>query len=67
VYPERGVDWGTYPSLDNHAGCLRCHDGEHADAAGEVISIDCDSCHTVLGMQEEDPEILELLGTDGTW
>jgi hypothetical protein len=65
VYPNRGVDWGTYPSLNNHAGCLRCHDGEHADESGEVISIDCDSCHTVLSTQEVDPEILETLGIDG--
>lgn len=65
IYPERGVEWGTYPSLANHAGCLRCHDGEHADDAGEVISIDCDSCHAVLATQETEPEILELLGLGG--
>jgi hypothetical protein len=66
VYPERGVDWGTYPSLAGHAGCLRCHDGEHADPSGEVITFDCDACHTVLGMQETEPEVLEVLGLGGT-
>jgi hypothetical protein len=65
IYPERGVEWGTYRSLNDHAGCLRCHDGEHADQAGEVIPFDCDACHTVLGMQETEPEILETLGLDG--
>ena len=66
VYPERGVQWGTYPSLNNHAGCLRCHDGEHADESGEVISIDCDACHTVLSMGEAEPEVLQVLGLDET-
>ena len=66
IYPERGVQWGTYPSLNNHAGCLRCHDGEHADESGEVISIDCDGCHTVLSMGEAEPEVLEILGLGGT-
>jgi hypothetical protein len=66
VYPERGVEWGSYPSYITHAGCLRCHDDEHADASGELISIDCDSCHAVVSLQEEDPEILKELGLEGT-
>ena len=64
VYPSMNIRWGTYPSHIGHInspGCFRCHDGEHADAKGETISQDCETCHTVLAMEEKDPEILKTL------
>ena len=42
-------------------GCFRCHNDEHETADGEVISMDCDTCHTILAEEEEDPEILKTL------
>ncbi|MHC4515410.1 MAG: DUF4149 domain-containing protein [Planctomycetota bacterium] len=65
VYPDMGVTWGVYPSFAAHRGCFRCHDGEHMDADGEEISMDCDNCHTTLAQRESDPEILKHLGIDG--
>jgi hypothetical protein len=62
VYPDRGVTWGTYPSLSSHTGCFRCHDGKHANAAGKVISNECKLCHTVLSENEENPAVLETFG-----
>jgi hypothetical protein len=47
-----------YTSFD---GCFRCHDDLHATEDGEVISQDCETCHTLLAMEEEEPEVLELL------
>jgi nitrate/TMAO reductase-like tetraheme cytochrome c subunit len=64
VYPSMSIRWGTYPSHLGHMsspGCFRCHDGEHADASGATISQDCDTCHTVLAMEEQDPEVLKTL------
>ena len=64
VFPKMKVDWGTYPSHLGHTtsnGCFRCHDGEHKDAAGNAISGDCDTCHSLLAMDEENPKILEDL------
>jgi hypothetical protein len=64
VYPSMNIRWGTYPSHLGHMsspGCFRCHDSEHADATGATISQDCDTCHTVLAMEEEDPEVLKTL------
>ena len=43
------------------AGCFRCHDDEHATDDGETISQDCDTCHSLLAMEEEDPAILDEL------
>ena len=29
-------------------GCLRCHNGKHESKDGEVISNDCNLCHSIL-------------------
>jgi hypothetical protein len=59
------VQWGTYPNNIGHAdfpGCFRCHDDRHKAADGRLIKQDCDACHSVLAMDEEDPKILAELG-----
>ncbi len=64
VFPAMNVGWGTYPNHIGHVdfpGCFRCHNDEHATADGEAISQDCDTCHTLLAMEEQDPEILAQL------
>ena len=64
VFPTMNIQWGTYPSHLGHQdspGCFRCHDEEHQTADGETISQDCSTCHTLLAMEEESPEILEQL------
>ncbi|MDF1579973.1 MAG: NapC/NirT family cytochrome c [Desulfuromonadales bacterium] len=64
VFPEMGVQWETYSSNIGHAnglGCFRCHNEEHEAPSGEVISMDCDTCHTILAEDEENPEILHTL------
>jgi hypothetical protein len=65
IYPEMAITWGTYPSMTNHKGCMRCHDGEHFDDDGNEISMDCENCHVMLADRERDPEILEQLGLQG--
>jgi len=67
VFPEYGVDWGTYPNQLGHTntpGCFRCHDGEHATADGEKITNDCFKCHFPSAVDEQKPEVLKLLGLD---
>ncbi|MCZ6833263.1 MAG: NapC/NirT family cytochrome c [Acidobacteria bacterium] len=64
VFPTMNVTWGTYPNHLGHTdfpGCFRCHDDEHVAEDGETISQDCSTCHILLAMEEENPEILELL------
>ena len=66
VFPEMKVTWGTYPDHIGHMtfpGCFRCHDGEHESADGRSISQDCASCHAILAWDEENPEILQTLGS----
>ena len=64
VWPAMNIRWGTYPSHLGHMaspGCFRCHDGEHVSPEGDAISQDCDTCHSVLAMEEPEPEILKTL------
>jgi len=65
VYPSMKIEWGTYPDFSGHVGCMRCHDGEHADADGEAISLECANCHTMLAEKEADPEVVRRLGFRG--
>jgi len=58
------IKWGSYPNHLGHMdspGCFRCHDGEHTDDKGETIANDCETCHSVLAMEEPNPEILKTL------
>jgi len=64
VFPEMKVNWGTYPNHighENFPGCFRCHNDEHTTDDGDVISQDCDTCHSLLALEEEEPEIVEML------
>jgi hypothetical protein len=58
------VTWNTYPNHIGHKdspGCFRCHDKKHKTADGDKISKDCDTCHTVLAEDEENPAILRQM------
>jgi hypothetical protein len=65
VFPRMNVTWNTYPNHLGHAnfefGCFRCHGGEHFTEEGEMITADCNACHIILALEEEDPEILRQL------
>jgi nitrate/TMAO reductase-like tetraheme cytochrome c subunit len=65
VFPSMNVQWGTHPNNVGHTdfpGCFRCHDDLHKSADGRVIKQDCESCHAVLAMEEENPKVLADLG-----
>ncbi len=66
VFPEMKVDWGTYVNHISHGpdfdiGCFRCHDDMHESPDGKTISADCSTCHVLLAIEEEDPNILKTL------
>jgi len=65
VFPNMELDWGYHPNNIGHEdfpGCFRCHNGNFAAKDGTAISSDCEACHQVLAMEEENPEILTQLG-----
>jgi hypothetical protein len=64
VFPAMKVTWGTYPNNLGHMnfpGCFRCHDGNHAAKDASTIPQDCNTCHTLLAMEEPNPKILQEL------
>ena len=66
VFPEMKINWGTYVNHVGHGpdfniGCFRCHDDRHKSADGRTISADCNTCHTLLAMEEANPPILKTL------
>ena len=66
VFPEMNVEWGTYVNHISHGpdfdiGCFRCHDDLHESPDGKTISADCNTCHTLLAIEEENPPILKNL------
>jgi len=65
IFPAMNVGWGTYPNNLGHMdfpGCFRCHDGSHSTSDGRTIPNDCDTCHTMLAMEEQNPKVLADLG-----
>jgi hypothetical protein len=65
VFPEMKIGWGTYPNNIGHQdsnGCFRCHDGSHTSADGRTITNDCDACHAMLAVEEQNPKVLADLG-----
>ena len=66
VFPEMKVEWGTYINHIGHGpdfdiGCFRCHDDMHETPDGRTISADCNTCHTLLAIEEQEPKILQAL------
>lgn len=67
VFPEYGVDWGTYPDNRGHQdfpGCFRCHDGKHVTTTGEQLTNNCFKCHYPAAVGDTKTELLQLLGLD---
>jgi hypothetical protein len=65
IFPHMMVSWGTYPNNIGHdqfPGCFRCHDDNHKSDSGKAIPQDCSTCHDLLAVSEENPEILKQLG-----
>lgn len=46
--PDMDASWRSFPDNTGHMytqGCFRCHDGNHVNDKGEVLSKDCNLCH----------------------
>jgi hypothetical protein len=64
VFPQMNLTWGTYPNNLGHErfpGCFRCHDDAHVSRDGRTIRQDCNICHTLLAIEEKEPDVLKQL------
>jgi len=51
IFPEMGVKWKVYHNHIGHLefnGCFRCHNDQHSTTEGDVISMDCNLCHSII-------------------
>ena len=65
VFPGMEVWWDTYPNHIGHTqsdGCQRCHTRSMRTSEREQISDDCENCHVILAEEEENPDLLSVLG-----
>jgi hypothetical protein len=68
IFPEMRVKWGSYPNNTGHQdfpGCFRCHNEDHKSKGGKTITQDCNTCHSLLAMEEQNPKVLKDLGFEG--
>ncbi|GAB4338613.1 MAG: NapC/NirT family cytochrome c [Candidatus Abyssubacteria bacterium] len=66
-FPEMNVRWDTYPDNIGHLiwrGCYRCHDGNHVSAGGQMISRECDSCHSIISQGTGEETATSLAGLE---
>ncbi len=55
-FPEMRTNWKFYPNNIGHLysnGCFRCHDGKHVDEKGNVLTKDCNACHSIIAQKFE--------------
>lgn len=65
IFPEMRVRWEAYPNNIGHMefpGCFRCHSDSHESETGELISKNCNLCHTISA--QGNPENLEIANFD---
>ena len=64
IFPGMKVNWREFPDHIGHLttpGCFRCHDGLHETESGEVLSRDCNVCHTIVAQERKTGEVLVSL------
>lgn len=57
VFNEHEIDWTTYPNNLGHIdspGCFRCHDGKHLDPDDKAVRLECNVCHAIPVVADED-------------
>lgn len=69
VFPQMNVTWGAYPNNIGHTdfpGCFRCHEDTKVNVADgkTAMTQDCNTCHQLLAMEEEQPKVLSDLGLE---
>jgi len=63
VYIEQKSDWNSHPNNVGHLyspGCFRCHDGKHLNPNQEAIRLECNLCHSVPVVANNQDFVAEL-------
>lgn len=68
VFHEQKIDWSTYPNNLGHMdapGCFRCHDGKHLNENDEAVRLECNVCHAIPVVAEEDDFVTNIEISNG--
>ena len=63
VYQEQEIDWNTHPNNVGHTnspGCFRCHDGKHLNGNDEAIRLECNLCHSIPVVAQQQDFLAEI-------
>ncbi len=63
VFTEQKIDWDTHPNNLGHKdfpGCFRCHDGNHLTGSEESIRLECNLCHAVPVVADNQSLVTEI-------
>ncbi len=63
VFHDQKVDWTTHSNNLGHIdapGCFRCHDGKHLSADNEAIRLECNLCHSIPVVADEDSFVARI-------
>jgi len=63
VYQDQEIDWNTHPNNvghNNSPGCFRCHDGKHLNQNDEAIRLECNLCHSIPVVAEQQDFLAEI-------
>jgi nitrate/TMAO reductase-like tetraheme cytochrome c subunit len=63
VFMEQKSDWTSHPNNIGHVnspGCFRCHDGQHLTEDKEAIRLECNLCHAIPVVSEENEFLTQI-------
>lgn len=63
VFIDNKVNWESHPNNVGHvntAGCFRCHDGKHLDANQQAIRLECNLCHSIPVVANEQDFVTKI-------
>jgi len=63
VYLDQKVDWDSHPNNVGHItspGCFRCHDGKHLNVEDQAIRLECNLCHSIPVVADQQDFLAEI-------
>ncbi|MEJ2448904.1 MAG: hypothetical protein P8Y37_13335 [Anaerolineales bacterium] len=63
VFPEQNSDWASHPNNIGHKnspGCFRCHDGQHFNQQQEAVRLECNLCHAIPVVSEQEDYLTKI-------
>jgi len=63
VFVDQKVSWDSHPTNVGHIdspGCFRCHDGKHLNTDQQAIRLECNLCHSIPVVAEQQDFVTDI-------